>query len=334
MTIKEPLFERCPHDKENPYVMISKQEKEIMSIYHGHSHSFDVGIAKELGLNSAIVFNHIVYWLKVNASKGTNIHDGKIWMYETQKEIADFLEYLTFEEVKKSIVKLLDSGILIKGNYNKNPFDKTAWYTVADQRILKIKKTLTKAPCGAIASAGGRYPESPTAPSIYNVQEEHIQEEQQQQHRPAAAFSDSSKKEEVAPLIYGCLLKIDIPEHDKIEITQTYAADIVQNAIGWATNPDNPPKKGMAPSIKFACKNKLCKPKSESEIINENRTHAKNIEKRFKPPSSISLDVLRNSTEIVFTTCQKQPIVINYSEPDFKIKIDNYINKFGFKEKK
>lgn len=137
------------------------------SSYSGHSHSFDVGIAKLLGVNAAIVFNHIVYWLRINAAKGSNFIDGRTWMYETQAEMAAFLEYMTLEEVKKAVVKLLDAGLLIKGNYNKNAFDKTSWYTTSDKEIIEIKKTLSKAPYGAIDNAVGRDPLRPTAPSLY-----------------------------------------------------------------------------------------------------------------------------------------------------------------------
>lgn len=177
-----------------------------MSIYSGHSHSFDAGIARALGMNAAVIFNHIVYWLRINASKGTehNIRDGKVWMYESQQEMANFLDYMTLPEIKKAVTKLLESGLLIKANFNKNSFDQTNWYTTADQSI--IQKVLTKAPYGAIERSLGSNPQIPTAPSHY-IQEEHIHKDKEQQQRArepaakvetetAAAFS-KTKEEEV-----------------------------------------------------------------------------------------------------------------------------------------
>ena len=113
----------------------------MSSIISGHSHSFDVGVAKTLGINAAIVLNHIIYWLRINCAKDHNVYDGKVWMYESQQDIANYLDYMTLDEVKKAVVKLLDAGVLIKGNYNANPFNKTSWYTTADQNIYRIKKT-------------------------------------------------------------------------------------------------------------------------------------------------------------------------------------------------
>ncbi len=219
----------------------------------GHSNSFDTGIAKSLGLNAAIVFNHIVYWLKINSRKESNIRDGKVWMYETQQDMADYFEYLTLDDVKKAVVKLLESGLLIKGNYNVNPFDKTAWYTVADENIFRIKKTLSKEPYGSIGRATGLDRKSPTAPSIYKVQEEHIQEEQQQHPNPFSAAAVSFLPEKEKPRIFSCLEPIEIPWHDKVEISKQYQESVVVNGIGWATHPDNRPKKCLAASIKYAC---------------------------------------------------------------------------------
>ena len=121
----------------------SQVQENTCQIYEGHSHSFDTGIAKKLGLNAATVFNHIVYWLRINAKKKINIHDGTVWMYESRKEIAEFLEYLTEQQVKDAISKLFEAGLLIKGNYSKSPMDRTTWYSVSNQEILGIQKILT-----------------------------------------------------------------------------------------------------------------------------------------------------------------------------------------------
>jgi hypothetical protein len=141
-------------------------ENTQSSIIAGHSHSFDIGIARHVGINAAIVFNHIAYWIKFNAAKKeAKMIDGKFWMYETQQDIANFLNYLTLEEVKKAVVKLLDVGLLIKRNFNKNPFDRTNWYALGDQS--EIQKTFTKEPIGAMGSSDGLDLKLPDAPSLH-----------------------------------------------------------------------------------------------------------------------------------------------------------------------
>jgi DNA-binding Lrp family transcriptional regulator len=107
-------------------------------LFSKHSHSINQGIARHLGLDCAAVLSHIIYWLQINASKkDAEMIEGKYWMYETQKQIADFLGYLSEDTVQKALKKLVELGILIKGNFNKNAFDRTTWYTVFDQEIIK-----------------------------------------------------------------------------------------------------------------------------------------------------------------------------------------------------
>lgn len=58
--------------------------------------------------------------------------------------------------------------------------------------------------------------------------------------------------------IHPCLVNVDIPLSDKIEITKKYPNEtIVVDAISWATHKLNPPRKPLAASIKFACKRHL-----------------------------------------------------------------------------
>jgi len=119
-----------------------KHPHEILS---GFSLSFDQGIAQELGIEAAVVFNHIVYWLRMNASKpNAQMVDGKFWMYETQSNMSDFFGCMDVQSVKKSIKKLLDAGLIIKEKFSKNPFDQTSSYTVFDQSLIIFKKSLRK----------------------------------------------------------------------------------------------------------------------------------------------------------------------------------------------
>jgi hypothetical protein len=294
----------------------------------GHSHSFDVGIAKTLGINAAIVFNHIVYWLRINAAKGNNIHENKVWMYETQQEIADFLEYMTLEQVKKAIVCLLDAGVLIKGNFNSNPFDKTAWYTTADQSICKIKKTLTKAPYGAIDKAHTLLPSSDTAPCIYKVQEEHIQEEQQQQKEESAAAFSKSFEENGKPRISPKLHGVNIPVTDKFEIASKYDEKTIDDAIDWATHPETKLNKGLAPAIKWACQNKPEVPKNKVDQEEQNKAYAKKYDGMKN--GGYTINVLSKCIEIDYGTAYKQPFTLEYTAKGFKEQLDNALRKACF----
>lgn len=102
----------------------------------GFSHSFDTGIAATLGLHAAIVYNHLLYWLQHNYIEGKNFENDKVWTYNSYDEMAKYMPYFTRDQVRRSIEDLVRSGLIIKGNFNKNKFDRTAWYTVPDQSII------------------------------------------------------------------------------------------------------------------------------------------------------------------------------------------------------
>ncbi len=146
-------------------------------IYNAHSHTFNQGIAKHLGIQAAVVFSHIVYWLQVNArKKDVEMFDEKYWMYETQKEIADFFGYLSEDDVQRALKKLVASGLIIKGNFNKNSFDRTSWYTVYDQDLVRedrpIKKVVTKPQICGMDSAPMRNGNRKFADSLYTIEKQ------------------------------------------------------------------------------------------------------------------------------------------------------------------
>lgn len=113
-----------------------------IELFSGFTLAFDHGIAKECGVNAAIVLNHIIYWLKYNEKhlcKNPECEqDGKIWMYETQKEMAEFFEFFSEKEVRDYLKILVDKGLLVKGNFNKNHFEKKNWYSLPDDVFQKV----------------------------------------------------------------------------------------------------------------------------------------------------------------------------------------------------
>lgn len=327
-------------------------------IFSGHAHAFDVGIATKVGIHSAIVFNHIVYWLNFNANKkNAEMIEGKYWMYETQKDIANSMGYLTEDEVQKAIKKLLEAGLLIKGNFNKNPFDKTNWYTVFDQNIFlnknNNKKIITKPQNGGIESAIERHPERPAADSdsavrrnVYNVQEDKHIKKQQQQNKESAAVSSETKNAleifkaraeknpelkkayeeekkafyEETKQLYPCLESVEIPIADKVWLTRKYDEPTVLHAIEWSKKKSD--IRELAAALKWACENKPDIPKTEEEKIAENKKYAKEIEK--KCPKNVQYEVLNKYVEII-----DGPICIEilYDDPDFKEKLNREIKR-------
>ena len=96
-------------------------------------------LANEIGLNEAIVLQQINYWIEINKIVGKNYYDGKYWTYNSIKSWHEKnFKFLSVETVRRVFTKLEKSGFIITGNYNKDPRDKTKWYTINDKKLEEL----------------------------------------------------------------------------------------------------------------------------------------------------------------------------------------------------
>lgn len=97
-------------------------------------------LAKEIGLNEAIILQQIHYWL--NTSKHN--YDGKKWIYNSYPNWVKQFPFWSERTVKRTFSSLEKQDLLFVGNYNKAGFDKTKWYSIN----YKILNELVARPSG------------------------------------------------------------------------------------------------------------------------------------------------------------------------------------------
>ncbi len=102
------------------------------------SHSFSIENAKLYGVECAILINHFEFWIDQNRAMKKNFHEGRTWMFQSQKAIAAIYPYWTEDAVQRNIKKLLDFGVLVKGNFNKSKYDRTVWYAFKNEKNFSI----------------------------------------------------------------------------------------------------------------------------------------------------------------------------------------------------
>jgi len=102
-------------------------------------HFFDVDIAKEFGINEAVILNNLWYWIYQNKTNNINYYDGHYWTYNSTKAYAQQFPYLSQRQIQNALKKLKEKGIIITGNYNKSAYDRTLWYafTKKGERIMQ-----------------------------------------------------------------------------------------------------------------------------------------------------------------------------------------------------
>ena len=93
-------------------------------------HSFDVEIAVEHGINAAILYANIAFWVAKNEANERHYHDGRYWTYSSLDAFAKLFPYLTVRQIRTALAKLIDAGLIVTGNYNEQPIDRTLWYAL------------------------------------------------------------------------------------------------------------------------------------------------------------------------------------------------------------
>ncbi len=98
-------------------------------------HMFEPQIAKEYGVNAAIIFQNLAYWIEHNRANETNFHDGRYWTYNSVRAFAELFPYLTDKQIRGALKKLEEGGMILVGNYNKSAYDRTRWYALAEKGL-------------------------------------------------------------------------------------------------------------------------------------------------------------------------------------------------------
>lgn len=111
-----------------------------------NTHAFNVELAKRLGLNDALILQHLYFWYEKNMLNDRNIIDGKIWTYNSIKAFCGIFPYLTKNQIIGALKRLLEKGIIEEGNFNKISFDKTKWYSITEIGLIDFLKVEMELP--------------------------------------------------------------------------------------------------------------------------------------------------------------------------------------------
>ncbi len=103
---------------------------------------FHVDDATKYGLEEAVILYHLRYWVVTNQANGTNIKDGRVWSYNSHKGLVKLFPFFNEQKIKRLFVSLREQGAILVGNYNKNPYDRTNWYTVNDDSSIVQKQPI------------------------------------------------------------------------------------------------------------------------------------------------------------------------------------------------
>ena len=93
-------------------------------------HHFNTDVAKDCGIEEAILLHNFHFWLSKNAANEKHFHDGLYWFYNSKKAFVDLFPYMNETKIFRSIKNLEERGFVVNGNYNTDKWDRTNWYAI------------------------------------------------------------------------------------------------------------------------------------------------------------------------------------------------------------
>jgi hypothetical protein len=97
------------------------------------THLFNVETAIELGVDEAIIIEHLIFWTEKNKASNRHEYDGRTWTYNSTKAFAKIFPYWNDRKISHILNSLVERGVLLKGNYNKVSYDRTLWYAFSEE---------------------------------------------------------------------------------------------------------------------------------------------------------------------------------------------------------
>src|SRR6478672_8064412 len=97
------------------------------------NHSFDPQLAKEYGLEEAVMIHGFQWWIGTNRANERNQADGRTWSYNSYQALAEMFPYWTASQTRRVVEALVRKGVLLKGQRSLKGGDARNWYAFADE---------------------------------------------------------------------------------------------------------------------------------------------------------------------------------------------------------
>lgn len=95
--------------------------------------AFEEDMAKKYGVPEAVFIHCMQFWIAKNKASNKHFYDGSYWMYNSCCAFQKLLPFWSQKQIERLLNKLVNLKVIKKGNYNKNPYDRTLWYAFVDE---------------------------------------------------------------------------------------------------------------------------------------------------------------------------------------------------------
>lgn len=102
------------------------------------TYTFNAGHAKKYGVNEAIMLCCFIFWISKNEANGKHFHDGRTWTYNSVAAFEKLFPFWTKKQIRGVLDSLERQGVIMKGNYNEQKYDRTSWYGFTDEFLKSM----------------------------------------------------------------------------------------------------------------------------------------------------------------------------------------------------
>ena len=167
---------------------------------YGDSHYFNVGVAQKYGVEEAIIIQNLHHWIEKNEANERHFHDGRYWSYNSVKAFSDLFPYWNSRHIARLLIKMEQDGIILAGNYNKNPYDRTKWYALTDSVLSIYQKWEMEKPEVSNGDTGSDQPIPDSKPDINTDSKPNKEKEEKESERIVdVSYNESSHESSDAP---------------------------------------------------------------------------------------------------------------------------------------
>ena len=110
-------------------------------------------LAAAHGLDAAVMMHNIVYWVSKNKAEGRHFHDGRYWTYNSIAGLHQLFPMWSQQQIRRLLAKCEQRGLLLTGQYGKDPMDHTKWYAPSDAVLALYGENDPGDDCGGDAAS-------------------------------------------------------------------------------------------------------------------------------------------------------------------------------------
>ena len=101
--------------------------------------TINTDIATKYGIASAFLLQNIFYWTQFNWRKNKNFHEGRYWMYNSNKDFLKEMPFLTANQIRVGLERLRKEDLIMTNRFGRGG-DRTLWYAVTAKGLKYTKK--------------------------------------------------------------------------------------------------------------------------------------------------------------------------------------------------